>query len=163
MEEDLTKMNNSDLTNKLFSAFAESSDIYRHLYLYEASAQVKAAAEQCIEEYRNAHPNSSVCRFTGASFVDAVIQTCAGFVARFIHANSSFITLLSQCNMLVIEGIEDLAGKQASMEKLYIILDKRLELGLPFLITGNTTPSAIPDLAPRIAAILDGSLIWELS
>ena len=48
------------------------------------------------------------------------------------------------------------------MEQLYIVLDKRLEAGKPFVIFGNKAPTSIDGLAPRILAILEGSLIWEL-
>ena len=47
------------------------------------------------------------------------------------------------------------------MEQLYVIPDKRSEAGKPFVVFGNKTPTSTDGLAPRILAILEGSLFWE--
>ena len=66
-------------------------------------------------------------------------------------------------DLLLIKNIEEIAGKKATMQQLYYVLDKRLLNRSPFVVFGNTPPNGINGLAPRIQAILDGSLVWEIN
>ena len=156
-------MEDAALIKRVISAFANNSEnTYRQLYLYGKNSKCKSVTEKLVMGYKAAHPSAEVCSFTGNSFVGRVLDNYV-IDSRATGTRSTFISLLSRCDLLVLEGVQDLASKAVAMEKLYIVLDKRLEGNRPFLITGNAIPSAIQGLAPRISAILEGSLILRLS
>ncbi len=156
-------MEDAALIERVVSAFANNSEnLYRQLYLYGKDSKCKSVKEKLVAGYKAAHPSAEVCSFTGNSFVGRVLDNYA-IDSRATNTRSTFISLLSRCDLLVLEDVQDLASKAVAMEQLYIVLDKRLEGNRPFLITGNAIPSAIQGLAPRISAILEGSLILRLS
>lgn len=158
----MERMENAVLIDKIISFNAEGSrEIYRHLYLYGETELTKAATEKLVMTYLSAHPHMSLERFTGISFAQRVLEV---LIKQHISTSfAEFVWYLSHCDLLLIEDIQELPGSKGIMEYLYVILDKRLEQGLPFLITGNVIPSAIPKLEPRILTILEGSLIWKLT
>ena len=156
-------MEDAALINRAVSAFAEGTEeLYRRIYLYGKESACEAAAKKLVEEYKAAHPKAELCGFTGNSFVSEALDNVMNG-SRFAETGDPFVSLLSSCGLFVLENIQDAAGKTYSMERLYIILDKRLERDRPFLITGNTVPSGIQGLAPRLRAILEGSLMLGLS
>ena len=158
----MERMENSVLIDKIISLNAEGvREIYRHLYLYGETELTKAATEKLVMTYRCLYPHMSLDRFTGITFTQRVIEVLINQTISTSFAE--FVWYLSHCELLAIEDIQELSGSKGIMEYLYIILDKRLEQGLPFLITGNVIPSAIPKLEPRIRTILEGSLIWKLT
>lgn len=156
-------MEDAALIDWVVPAFAENSrDLYRRLYLYGKASRSESVTEKLVMGYKAAHPSATVCSFTGNSFTGRVLDNCM-IVARFTDTKSAFISWLSRCDLLVIENVQALERREESMEQLYIVLDKRLESNLPFLITGNVIPSAIHGLAPRISAILEGSLLLKVT
>ena len=156
-------MEDTALIDWVVPAFAENSrDLYRRLYLYGKASRSESVTEKLVMGYKAAHPSATVCSFTGNSFTGRVLDNCM-IVARFTDMKSAFISWLSRCDLLVIENVQELERREESMEQLYIVLDKRLESNLPFLITGNVIPSAIHGLAPRISAILEGSLLLKVT
>ena len=158
----MERMESAVLIEKIISLNAEGSrEIYRHLYLYGEAELTKAATEKLVTTYLSVHPHMSLNRFTGITFAHSVIDA---LIKQDIFTSlAEYVWYLSQCDLLVIEDIQELPGSKGIMEYLYVILDKRLEQGLPFLITGNVIPSAMPKLEPRILTILEGSLIWKLT
>jgi chromosomal replication initiation ATPase DnaA len=155
-------MKDAALIGRVISSFAnDSEDIYRHLYLYGNSSGCARTVEKLVVGYKTTHPDVTVFSYTGNAFVGRVLDNVM-MESRFADTKAVFVSLLSQCSLLVLENIQDIARKAESMQQLYIILDKRLENNLPFIVTGNTVPSAIHGLAPRISAILEGSLLIGL-
>ena len=156
-------MEDAALIKRVITAFANNSEyIYRQLYLYGNDSKCKSVTEKLVMGYKAAHPSATVCSFSGNSFTGRVLDNCM-IVARFTDMKLAFISWLSRCDLLVIENVQELERREESMEQLYIVLDKRLESNLPFLITGNVIPSAIHGLAPRISSILEGSLLLKVT
>jgi len=157
-------MKDTALVGRVISAFAnDSEDIYRHLYLYGNSSGCARTVEKLVVGYKTTHPDVTVFSYTGNAFVGRVLDNVMMMESRFADTKAVFVSLLSQCSLFVLENVQDVARKAESMQQLYIILDKRLESNLPFLISGNTVPSAIQGLAPRISTILEGSLMLKIS
>ena len=156
-------MDNVTLSNGIISAFVQRrSSVYWHLYIYGEAEATSTFVEKLIREHRANYPRASVYCDGGIAFVEHVIGV---FAFSMMTGASWFMTAqaewLGKCSLLVIKDIQDIAGKKMSMEQLYHVLDRRLERGLPFVITGNAVPNAIPGLEPRIITILEGSLVWK--
>jgi chromosomal replication initiator protein len=66
------------------------------------------------------------------------------------------------CDLLVIEDVQFLAGKEATqLELLHIVEHLRL-VGGRVVFTGDRMPRRIPSLSPRLASQMSGGLVAEL-
>ena len=145
------------MSNEIITRFLNSqSSIYRPLYLYGKNEVMNSATNELLSGYSASHPYASVCCYTGCSLVDSYMKSI-----RY-NTTSALLSILCSCDLLVLKDIDYVAGRVGMMEQLYIVLDKRLETGKPFVVFGSKAPALIDGLAPRILAILEGSLIWEL-
>jgi chromosomal replication initiator protein len=66
------------------------------------------------------------------------------------------------CDLLVIEDVQFLSGKEATqLELLHIVEHLRL-VGARVVFTGDRMPRRIPSLSPRLASQMSGGLVAEL-
>lgn len=137
--------------NSLIQKMAADDPAYRTVYLYGPSAVTAALATAAESEIRRAHPNARIIRTTGSAFCLKVRSLCAqGSLSQMLCAHTG--------DLLIVEGIGEIAGNATVEEELYRILDWYLEQGKPFLVTGDASVACIRDLAPRIRAQLSGGI-----
>lgn len=67
-----------------------------------------------------------------------------------------------ECDLLVLEDVQFLSGKEATqLELLHIVEHLRL-VGARVVLTGDRLPRRIPSLSPRLASQLSGGLVAEM-
>jgi chromosomal replication initiator protein len=67
-----------------------------------------------------------------------------------------------ECELLVLEDVQFLAGKRQTQLELIHVVEHLRSVGARVLMTGDRLPRHIPDLAPRLASQLAGGLVAEL-
>lgn len=67
-----------------------------------------------------------------------------------------------ECDLLVLEDVQFLSGKEATqLELLHIVEHLRL-VGARVVLTGDRLPRRIPSLSPRLASQMSGGLVAEM-
>ena len=67
-----------------------------------------------------------------------------------------------ECDLLVLEDVQFLAGKRQTQLELFHVLEHLRAVGGRLLLTGDRLPRQIPELCPRLASQLAGGLVAEL-
>jgi chromosomal replication initiator protein len=67
-----------------------------------------------------------------------------------------------ECDLLVLEDVQFLAGKRQTQLELFHVVEHLRAVGGRLLLTGDRLPRQIPELCPRLASQLAGGLVAEL-
>jgi chromosomal replication initiator protein len=76
--------------------------------------------------------------------------------------NAEFREKYHQVDVLLIDRLQYIAGKEATQEELFNIVEKRLLDHKQTVFSGNVHPSQIPILNPELSACLAGGLCIEI-
>lgn len=129
----------------------EKTDLYNTLYLFGDPEKTIALIARLRTDMTNRKPATMVRHITGTAFREDVITRCH-------RGDISNIKRDYQGDMLILEGLEYVAGREATEEKLYGILDWYLENGKRIIVTGDGALDQLTRLAPRIHAQLSGGI-----
>ncbi len=66
------------------------------------------------------------------------------------------------CDLLVVEDIQFLAGKRQTQLELFHVVEHLRAVGARVVLTGDQLPRQITDLSPRLASQMAGGLVAEL-
>lgn len=66
------------------------------------------------------------------------------------------------CDLLVIEDVQFLAGKRQTQLELFHVVEHLRAVGARVVLTGDQLPRQITDLSPRLASQMAGGLVAEL-
>jgi chromosomal replication initiator protein len=67
-----------------------------------------------------------------------------------------------ECDLLVLEDVQFLAGKRQTQLELFHVVEHLRAVGARVLLTGDALPRLIPELSPRLASQMGGGLVAEL-
>jgi chromosomal replication initiator protein len=67
-----------------------------------------------------------------------------------------------ECDLLVLEDVQFLAGKRQTQLELIHVVEHLRAVGARVLLTGDRLPRHIPELSPRLASQLGSGLVAEL-
>jgi chromosomal replication initiator protein len=103
-----------------------------------------------------------------SSGVRAVYASAERFTTEFTsairarHGGEFRRRYRQECDLLVLDDVQFLAGKEATqLELLHIVEHLRL-VGARVVMTGDRLPRRIPSLSPRLASQLAGGLVAEM-
>ena len=96
-----------------------------------------------------------------------ILVKCDGFLDELIFAIRSgeldeFHTKYQTADILLMDDMHFIAGKNATQDKLYTLFDKLLERGKHIVLTSNVPLYQIPKLENRIIAQISGGLLAEI-
>jgi chromosomal replication initiator protein len=66
------------------------------------------------------------------------------------------------CDLLVVEDVQFLAGKRQTQLELFHVVEHLRAVGARVVLTGDQLPRQITDLSPRLASQMAGGLVAEL-
>jgi chromosomal replication initiator protein len=100
--------------------------------------------------------------------VRAVYASAERFTSEFTaairarHGSEFRRRYRQECDLLVLEDVQFLSGKEATqLELLHIVEHLRL-VGARVVLTGDRLPRRIPSLSPRLASQMSGGLVAEM-
>ncbi len=143
-------------------AYATALGIARGQHLYNQSAFI--LSETGLGKSHLSHAvGNFICRNTPELRVHYV--TAEQFANEMIYSikNGSIENFKnkfrSECDVLLLEKVEFLSGKEKIQNELVFTLDELMDRGKRILYTGNTFPKDIPKLSMELQSRLSGILV----
>ena len=121
------------------------------LYAYGLPGSTEELAEQIFQAYRAQHPEAQIHREDGSAVHPKIVD-------RIKRGQSLWTLAKADYDLLILEHIEGIAGRETSEEIIYSLLDKMLLQGRQILVTGNVPVPQMLTLAPRICTQLSGGI-----
>lgn len=154
--ESYTTTSSNRLARLAAEAVCESPGVkFNPLYIYGPSG---------VGKTHLLHASAAGCESKGLS---AICLSSNQFLEEMIAAtrngtNVEFREKYHQVDVLLIDRLQYVAGKEATQEELFNIVGKRLLDHKQTVFAGNVHPSQIPILDPELSACLAGGLCVEI-
>lgn len=138
----------TQLAHKMIDGIIQrETSLFDVVYFYGNRELIGTLLEMVEEKYRKNHPHSRIIRTDAESFREETRQN----VINGIHC-------MPECDLYILENIEEIAGLEINEQRLYGILDWLLENRRQIIISGASPTAAMENLAPRICAPIDGGI-----
>ena len=132
----------------------ETPDSFNPLYIYGPPGVGKTHLLQAVaNEYKR--KGLSVICLSSNQFLEEMIE------AIKTGTNMEFREKYHQVDVLLIDRLQYVAGKESTQEELFNIVEKRLLDHKQTVFAGNAHPTQIPILNPELSACLAGGLCIE--
>ena len=133
----------------------ETPDSFNPLYIYGPPGVGKTHLLQAVANEYTSKGLSAIC-LSSNQFLEGMIE------AIKTGTNTEFREKYHQVDVLLIDRLQYIAGKEATQEELFNIVGKRLLDHKQTVFAGNVHPSQIPILDPELSACLAGGLCIEI-
>ena len=133
----------------------ETPGAYNPLYIFGPSGVGKTHLLQAIAAEYESKGQSAICLLSN-QFLEEMIEAIRN------GTNAEFREKYHQVDVLLIDRLQYIAGKEATQEELFNIVGKRLLDHKQTVFAGNVHPSQIPVLDPELSACLAGGLCIEI-
>ena len=108
------------------------------------------------QKYEAMHPQRNIVQITGEEFTHILILSIKD------DTHLDFGNQFDNTDLLVLENVQEIAGKKATMQHFYGVFDKVYESGGQIVVTSSEPPSMIHNLDDRIKTQLVGGMICEV-
>ena len=133
----------------------ETPDLFNPLYIYGPPGVGKTHLLQAVaNEYKR--KGLSVICLSSNQFLEEMIE------AIKTGTNMEFREKYHQVDVLLIDRLQYVAGKESTQEELFNIVEKRLLDHKQTVFAGNAYPTQIPILDQELSARLSGGLCVEI-
>ena len=147
----------------LSELLADNSHNHNRLFIYGNRREISAILGSFESQYRKAFPDRYVSRTNGDAFINTVISSCK---QRTESENANMpdgLDSLVESELLIFEDVDSLAGFQASMERLYFIIDRLFERGRTVIFTAEVPPAEIKQMENRNISQFEGCIVLGLT
>ncbi|MBQ8396404.1 MAG: ATP-binding protein, partial [Oscillospiraceae bacterium] len=122
-----------------------SMSVFNPLFIYGDSGLGKTHLLRAIEnEVRRNHPEMNVIYTTGEQFTNEIIQAVAE------KDTISFHEKYRNCDFLLVDDIQFIAGKEMTQEEFFHTFNSLYEKGKQIVLTSDISPNRINKLEDRI-------------
>ena len=128
---------------------------FNPLYIYGPSGVGKTHLLRAIAAEYESRGTTAIC-LSSNQFLEEMIDAIRN------GTNTKFREKYHQVDVLLIDRLQYVAGKEATQEELFNIVEKRLLDHKQTVFAGNVHPSQIPILDPELSACLAGGLCIEI-
>ena len=143
------------LARSVAQKICELPGSFNPLYLYGQPGAGKTHLLHAIEKECKSNGISAICLSSNQFFEEMIDAILHGTNVEFREKYHSF-------DVLLIDRLQNIAGKESSQEELFNILEKRLSDHKQTVFAGNVHPSQIPILNPELSACLTSGLCIEI-
>lgn len=143
------------LARSVAQKICELPGSFNPLYLYGQPGAGKTHLLHAIEKECKSNGISAICLSSNQFFEEMIDAIRNG-------TNAEFREKYHQVDVLLIDRLQYIAGKEATQEELFNIVEKRLLDHKQTVFAGNVHPSQIPFLNPELSACLAGGLCVEI-
>ena len=145
----------SAVSRALDSIAADTDPLYRVSYFYGDRDRLSDRMSMLVSAYTERHPGARVMSINAWDFIVGMVKSMKYGIS------DSHPVSFRDCDFLVLKDFEKCGGREAAMQELYYILDRRLLSQKPFVICADRRPNEIPGLDDRLLTILEGGLIYH--
>ena len=127
------------------------------LFLHAGTGQGKSHLMHAVgHEFLLAHPDARVLCMSAERFM-------YDFVAAMRSRDTfAFKARLRGCDLLLIDDLQFIAGKDATQEEFFHTLNEVMGAGKRVVITADRCPQALDGVEPRIVSRLGGGLVADI-
>lgn len=126
-----------------FSIYGDTESGKTHL--------MNAIGNQIIKEF----PDQKVLYITGNEFIDDVMENVQ-------DNNITYLDMYNDIDVLLLDDIQILSGKEEAQEKLLKIFNRMFEKEKQIILTSNIRPKDIPDFNLRLVSKIEGGLVANI-
>lgn len=149
----------NELSQAAAWAVAENpGKVYNPLFIYGGVGLGKTHLLQAVgnEIIKNSRPKK-VKYLQAEKFVSAVISAIRN------HQIEKFKSLYQVVDVLIIDDIQFLAGKEKTQEEFFYIFNSLYERNKQIVISSDRSPRAIPALTERLRSRFEGGMIADIT
>lgn len=143
------------LARSVAQRICELPGSFNPLYLYGQPGVGKTHLLHAIEKECKSNGISAICLSSNQFFEEMIDAIRYG-------TNVEFREKYHQVDVLLIDRLQNVAGKEATQEELFNIVGKRLLNHKQTVFAGNVHPSQIPILDPELSSCLTSGLCIEI-
>ena len=143
------------LARSVAQKICELPGSFNPLYLYGQPGAGKTHLLHAIEKECKSNGISAICLSSNQFFEEMIDAILHGTNVEFREKYHLF-------DVLLIDRLQNIAGKESSQEELFNILEKRLSDHKQTVFAGNAHPTQIPNLDTELSACLLGGLCVEI-
>lgn len=140
-----------------YAVYENPANKYNPLFIYGGVGLGKTHIMQSIgnEMYKN-NPNTKIIYCTGEEFANEVITSI------MTNKNDSFRKKYRNIDLLLIDDIQFLAGKEKCQEEFFHTFNALFESGKQIVLTSEKPPKEIPELEDRLKTRFDMGLSVDI-
>jgi len=144
--------------NGLLMAAAEEwltrEDVYNPLLLVGESGTGKSCfAELLVAQYCEEHRDSTVQAISGSDFARTYAEAVTADASNDFHAR------FARLDLLLLDNLEELRGKDAAQQALRELLDRLLAAGSRVIVVSRVAPRSDRRIMPSLTSRLYGGLV----
>lgn len=136
----------------IHSIVRNEAGLYDVVYFYGNGKSIGTLLDELTAELEKTEPDIRVFRTEAASLHEKWVW----------NLQRGYKNRLPECDLFVLENIQNVAGREYMEEELYGIFDRFLEGHRRLIITGNAPTAQMLPLAERIRAQIDGGVAFCL-
>ena len=138
-------------------AIAEShGELYNPLFIYGGVGLGKTHLVHAIANYTTVQNNHHVKYMSSESFTNELIQSIK------TDSMGKFRDKYRQADLLMIDDIQFLAGKEATQEEFFHTFNALKESGKQIILTSDRPPSSLSSITDRLKSRFEGGLIADI-
>ncbi len=131
---------------------------YNPLFIYGGVGLGKTHLIQAIGNKINDNPKKKKVKYISSEkFVSSIISGIRN------HNIENFKTNLSLIDVLIIDDIQFLAGKDKTQEEFFHAFNSLYEKNKQIVLSSDKPPNAIPELEERLRSRFEGGMITDIS
>lgn len=150
-------MNLQLLNGIIAGIIAGNRDLYNPTYFYGPDDMVQDTLYTVVSDYKETHPEDSVLWVSGDDFCVELINAIKENTA------DEFRRKYRSCDMLVMDRVEQLSGRQSAMIEFYEVFDHIFMQGGQIVLGGRVPPVDIAGLDNRIRTQLESGMICHVT
>lgn len=153
--ETYTTTSSNRLARLAAKKICETPDSFNPLYIYGPPGVGKTHLLQAVANEYKSKGLTAIYLSSNQFFEEMIAAICNG-------TNAEFREKYHQVDVLLIDRLQYIAGKEATQEDLFNIVEKRLLEHKQTVFAGNAHPTQIPNLDTELSACLAGGLCVEI-
>ncbi len=149
-------MNLQLLNGIIAGIIAGNRSLYNPTYFYGPDDMVLETLYTVVSDYKETHPEDSVLWVSGDDFCVELINAIKENIA------DEFRRKYRSCDMLVMDRVEQLSGRQSAMIEFYEVFDHIFMQSGQIILGGRVPPVEIAGLDDRIRTQLESGMICRI-
>lgn len=134
-----------------------NKEVYNPVFFYGEDSAIAIVLDTVVSDFKSTYPSKKVVWKRGDNFTHEMI------LAIRDEKMEGFRKACRNCDLLVFDRVETIAGKCTTMKEFYELFDHVFINGGRLVIAGRITPNLMDGLDDRIKTQLEAGIIYNVS